>query len=129
MLNFKLIAVAALLSSGFPACASEPELSSRYSSCLDRAGGVTISMIDCIRAELALQDVKLNANYKLLGVNLSSFRKKQLVDAQRAWLSFRDANCAFYADPDGGTLATVMAQDCLLNMTASRANELSRLSQ
>ena len=55
---------------------------------------------------------------------LSEARQKELRDAQRAWLKFREANCRFYADPDGGTIATVNASDCLMSATAARAREL-----
>ena len=48
-------------------------------------------------------------------------------DAQRLWLQYRDANCQFYADPDGGTAAGVAAADCVLQMTAGRARELAGL--
>ena len=55
---------------------------------------------------------------------LSPARKKQLQDAQRAWIKYRDANCNFYADPDGGTMATVNANDCFMSATEARAKEL-----
>ena len=54
-------------------------------------------------------------------------RKKQLQEAQRSWINYRDANCAFYDDPDGGTLARVNANSCMMTATADRANELERL--
>jgi uncharacterized protein YecT (DUF1311 family) len=53
--------------------------------------------------------------------------KKQLLDAQRAWLTFRELNCAFYDDADGGQAARVSAKDCFITMTAKRATELSNL--
>lgn len=49
--------------------------------------------------------------------------------AQRAWVQYRDANCAFYADPDGGTAAGVAANDCMLREIAERAAELRLLTQ
>ena len=36
--------------------------------------------------------------------------EKQLLEAQRAWIKFRDTNCDFYYDPDGGTMARVRAR-------------------
>jgi uncharacterized protein YecT (DUF1311 family) len=96
---------------------------------MDRSGGVTVEMIDCMAAELKRQDAALNANYKVLTNQLTPSRRKQLLEAQRAWIRFRDTNCQFYADPDGGTLAVVEANSCVLTMTASRAQELSQLAQ
>jgi len=51
-----------------------------------------------------------------------------LVEAQRAWIKFRDANCGFYADPERGSAARMTANECFLNATADRAKELSLLA-
>ncbi|WP_076998268.1 lysozyme inhibitor LprI family protein [Variovorax sp. KK3] len=109
--------------------AADPALSKQYSACMDKAGGVTAGMIDCIGAEVQRQDAKLNAAYKALMSSVVPARQTQLRDAQRAWIKYRDANCAFYLDPDGGTLARVEANDCVLTSTAARAAELERLKQ
>ncbi len=111
-----------------PVSAAERDLSRDFQACLDQAGGVTPRMIDCITTELKRQDDRLNQNYKKLMSSLSNERKKDLQEAQRAWLRFRDANCRFYNDPDGGTAARVEANDCILNATADRASELKLLS-
>ena len=58
------------------------------------------------------------------GEELEPARKKQLQTVQRLWLQFRDANCDFYADPDGGTLARLGANECMMTLTAQRAQEL-----
>lgn len=107
--------------------AQDSPLSKRFSACMDKSGGVTVTMIDCIAEETERQDARLNKAYKALMASLSAPRKKQLQEAQRAWLKFRDGNCDFYHDPDGGTLARVSANDCVMNMTAQRARELEQL--
>ena len=104
--------------------AADREFNQEYSACLDRANGVTFSMIDSIAAETIRQDTRLNDNYKTLSSKLSPKRKNALVDAQRAWIKFRDANCQFYDDPEGGTSARLSANECVLNATADRAKEL-----
>ena len=81
-------------------------------------------MLDCIGTETTTQDARLNGAYKKLATQLTPNRKKQLLTAQRLWIQYRDANCKFYADPDGGTMATVNASDCVLQATAARAKEL-----
>ena len=91
---------------------------------MDKSGGVTVDMLNCISAETELQDARLNKAYKEVMAQLSPVRKKQLKDAQRAWLKYRDANCNFYADEDGGSMATIASNDCFLSATASRAREL-----
>jgi uncharacterized protein YecT (DUF1311 family) len=55
-----------------PGAAVERELSKEYTLCLDKAGGVTSAMIDCITAELYHQDDRLNENYKKLMSTLAS---------------------------------------------------------
>jgi uncharacterized protein YecT (DUF1311 family) len=95
------------------AAESNRELSQEYSTCLDKANGVTFAMIDCIAAETSRQDIQLNENYKRLTSKISPKRKQGLLDAQRAWMNFRDANCKFYADPEGGTAARLSATECV----------------
>ncbi len=121
-------AVLAITASGI-AVADDSLLTKQFSVCMDNSGGVTVAMLDCIGAETTTQDARLNGAYKKLGAQLTPARKKQLVAAQRLWIQYRDANCGFYADPDGGTLATVSASDCVLQATASRAKELENLVQ
>ena len=109
--------------------AEDVSFSKQYGLCMEQSGGVTSVMVECITAEYKRQDTRLNQAYKALGKDLSATRKKQLQEAQRAWLKFRDANCTFYDDPDGGTLARVMANECMLTLTAQRAKELETLAR
>lgn len=106
------------------ASAQDSHLSKKFDACMDKSGGVTMDMIDCIGAEFERQDVRLNKAYKSLMTNLTPERKKQLQEAQRAWIKFRDLNCNFYHDPDGGSIARVNANSCMMRMTADRAKEL-----
>jgi uncharacterized protein YecT (DUF1311 family) len=104
--------------------ASETDMSKQYTSCMAKANGANPDMIDCIMAEAKQQDARLNENYKRLMSKLSEERKKTLLEAQRAWIRFRDANCAFWDDPAGGQSAAITAKECFLTMTADRASEL-----
>jgi uncharacterized protein YecT (DUF1311 family) len=81
-----------------------------------------------ISAEFTRQDARLNANYKRLMSKLSAKRKEGLLEAQRAWTKFRDANCSFSYDPEGGSAALLASNNCMLNVTADRARELKNLS-
>src|SRR5262249_11886335 len=102
--RFMFIGLAFAVAVG-PVAAADRETSKEYTSCLDKAGGVTVEMMDCIGAETKRQDARLNENYKRHLSKLSANRKKALTEAPRAWIGFRDANCRFYYDPDGGSLA------------------------
>jgi uncharacterized protein YecT (DUF1311 family) len=106
------------------AIADDSLFTKQFSACMDESGGVTVAMLDCIAAETATQDAKLNSAYKKLGEQLTPARKKELLAAQRLWIQYRDANCNFYADPEGGTMAAVSSSDCVMQATASRAKEL-----
>ena len=119
-----LLAASSLLIAPAAAQTGTVPLSATFQTCLDKSGGVTAEMHACISAEHERQDQQLNRNYQALVAELPPARKKQLQTAQRLWLQYRDANCHFYADPDGGTLAGIAAADCVLQMTASRAREL-----
>ena len=108
--------------------AADSELSQTYSACLDKSKEVTSEMLDCISAEFTRQDDRLNENYKRLMSKLSGKRKEGLLEAQRAWIKFRDTNCNFYYDPDGGSAAHLASSDCMLNAIADRATELKNLT-
>ena len=108
--------------------AAERQMTLEYSTCLKKTNGVTVEVLDCISAELKRQDVRLNENYNKLMSKLSGVRKKALVEAQRAWIKFRDADCGFYYDPEGGSSAHMASNECVLNATADRANELRSLT-
>jgi hypothetical protein len=93
---------------------------------MEKAGGVTSSMHECIGAEIIIQDKRLNENYSDYLKNLTPERKKKLIDLQRLWIKYRDLKCEFFYDPDGGTFAGILGHSCMLEMTAERADELKR---
>ena len=45
--------------------------------------------------------------------------------AQRLWVQYRDANCAFYGVQDG-SIRQVQAAECIRSMTEDRAYELEK---
>lgn len=109
------------------AMAEDVTYSDEYTRCMDASGGVTMDMIECVSDEYQRWDAKLNAAYKAANV-ASPERQKALQAAQRAWIKYRDANCEYYNDPDGGSLAHIAANSCMLTMTAERATELMSLT-
>ena len=114
-----VIGVASFFGIAQIATAADREMTQEYSTCLEKSNGVTVEMINCILAETRRQDARLNENYKRLLSKLATERKNLLVEAQRAWIRFRDANCGFYADPEGGSAARVAANECFLNSPAT----------
>lgn len=124
-----LITLACSAAVPLAAHAQDSNLSKQFSACMDKSGGVTQSMVECIVAETQRQDARLNKAYKALMADQRPERKKQLQEVQRAWIRFRDTNCAFYFDPEGGTMARVNSNDCMMTMTANRAKELEIFNQ
>jgi uncharacterized protein YecT (DUF1311 family) len=123
MISVKYVMIAGLL-------AAQPSFADdTFSACMEKSGGVTNSMVDCIGEETKSQDVRLNKAYKDVMASVSSERKKQLQNAQRLWLKYRKANCDFYYDPEGGTIARVNANNCFLSTTEARAKELEGFNQ
>ncbi|MGL4440432.1 MAG: lysozyme inhibitor LprI family protein [Bosea sp. (in: a-proteobacteria)] len=122
----KTLALVALAFAPEPAKA-EGGLSKAFAACIETSGGVTSNMLDCADSELKLQDLRLNKAYRELSGSLNVKRRRDLVEVQRLWIRFRDANCAFYEDPDGGTASALAASSCFLQATATRAKELEDL--
>ena len=85
----------------------------------------TVELNECSAARYKEADKRLNQSYADAKKTLDASGAKLLLDAQRAWLKYRDANCAVAADMGrGGTIATMLATDCLADMTEARAKEL-----
>ncbi|HZX79938.1 MAG TPA: lysozyme inhibitor LprI family protein [Lysobacter sp.] len=127
MRPFARLVLVALTFLPFRAAAADPAYSATHRQCMTRADGVTASMVACITAEYRRVDARLNAAYRV-ALRQRPDRRDALVRAERAWLAYRTANCDYYLDPDGGTLARVAANDCVLRMTVERALELEAIA-
>ncbi len=91
----------------------------------------TQEQIGCASTAYADADIELNAVYKTINANLDVKNKGDknvkdaLLEAQRAWIKFRDTNCAAYGTTAyGGTAGGVYTYSCLANMTIARTIEL-----
>ncbi|GAB4297769.1 MAG: hypothetical protein Fur0025_35920 [Oscillatoriaceae cyanobacterium] len=69
-------------------------------------------------------DRLLNLAYQRLLNQLSSTRREKLIDAQLAWIAFRDANCAFESNRVSGG-----RNICLIRMTETRTQELTSFGE
>ena len=127
------------------ACLAATPVGATYPACLGAqsdicqqapGGGTTIGIADCIAAETAAWDALLNDAYRALisaiaarpagaGDATAEDLTAALRDAQRAWIGFRDADCALrYAQNQGGTIRSIVHANCLLGMTAARTVDL-----
>ena len=123
--------VAAMLTLALTSSAlAADKYSKEYDICMkgpDVAKGITSAVRNCTSKEIKHQDKRLNSSYKALKKSLSKSRQKELLTAQRLWIKYRDANCGFYNDPNGGTMHRLFAQECFMDATRSRADELKSM--
>lgn len=75
--------------------------------------------------EAATADAVLNATYKRLVAQLDGGNLERLRDAQRAWVAFRDKECAFKAQGrDDAGLARAAHAACVTGLTRQRTEQL-----
>ena len=123
-----LAGIAALIA--MPAAAKAPSaVKARYTpaltACLNADGGPsTLGMIECIGAELEVQDAALNAAYRTLIADMTPEQKAGLKKAQRAWIAFRDADCRARYSRDWGTFSSLTSNMCMVQRTVERTLEL-----
>ena len=120
-----LLAIA-LLTAITPFAAAQND-SPAYSQCMQTAE-TTLDMSNCQGAELKREDARLNSAYKKAKAGLDPAQQAKLLDAQRLWIKYRDANCKVYYSLTGGTIDQINGASCLLKMTKARADELLKLN-
>ena len=85
----------------------------------------TRGLTDCSLRENALWDERLNSRYQVLRAELSEQSAKKLRDIQRTWIAWRKEKCELpYLLFEGGSIARVLAAQCVMRATALRAIEL-----
>lgn len=105
--------------------------------CMDTEsdGFSTLGMMFCLLAEAEAWDRLLNREYSAARDGLAAMdaqeaelfpeyaeRADWLLEAQRAWIPFRDGQCALeYAMWGSGSMRNIAGADCQMLMTADRA--------
>ncbi|NHZ65992.1 lysozyme inhibitor LprI family protein [Massilia genomosp. 1] len=128
MTLLRSILLLALAAGAMPAVAQDGAGSKQYRRCMDKAVS-NPAIMECIAVQYDAQDKRLNVAYRALMARQQGERKKQLQEAQRLWLKYVEANCMFYHDPDGGTAAILLAEECAMSARAARATELENLAR
>ncbi len=93
----------------------------------DPADESQTGMSICADAGYKAADQKLNATYGEIVKRLADDAdgKKLLQTSQRAWITFRDAACAFSAGGvEGGSVYPMILSGCLEGLTEIRAEQL-----
>ena len=90
-----------------------------YTACLARAKGPVQAGM-CAQGEMGRQDGRLNLAYRRLLDRYVAMpaRTAELRREERAWLAGRDRQCTINGD--------VIDQQCVIDQTARRADELGR---
>lgn len=84
----------------------------------------------CQQQDYEAADRQLNAAYRALTAKIDAEAKALLVDAQRAWIAFRDKECKYEAAPnEGGSIYPLIYAGCLTQLTKTRTKELEELAE
>jgi uncharacterized protein YecT (DUF1311 family) len=91
--------------------------------CISDSG---IPPMDCFSSEYEYYDHELNRLYTIQIEHLQEPNKTRLKEAQRAWINFRDKDCAYSAGPqsEGGSLWYIEYSGCMIARTKNRIREL-----
>lgn len=89
--------------------------------CSDKTSTMEIS--ECVMEDAKVWDKRLNTAYQALLPFVDPEQREPLRKAQRLWIQYRDANCAFYAAHEG-TISRILVADCMWTMTRDRTLEL-----
>lgn len=95
-------------------------------ACMDKATAQA-DITQCAGKAFRASDVELNKSFQQLQRRFSDddATKKRLVAAQRAWLAFRDAECAFSASGvQGGSAYPMIYGLCLDGLTQKRVEAI-----
>jgi uncharacterized protein YecT (DUF1311 family) len=91
-------------------------------ACAKDEGSMTSrQVIDCEAREQAVWNAILNDSFRRLLAKLDEDQQLKLRDMQRAWMAYRDKNCAFLYDYFQGTMANPMIAACTSRATGMQA--------
>ncbi|MDX8515960.1 lysozyme inhibitor LprI family protein [Mesorhizobium captivum] len=92
----------------------------------DRNDDSQSMMTFCANTDYEAADAKLNAACKDIVGGNDEKANKLLQAAQRAWIAFRDAECAYStADSEGGSIHPMEVSQCLTELTNERTKQLT----
>jgi uncharacterized protein YecT (DUF1311 family) len=85
----------------------------------------TLPKVECLSKALASADLELNSVYAHVKQRLDTEDTQRLINAQRLWMQYRDANCAAASELYGvGTGGSPTRLACLEKDTRERIKEL-----
>ncbi len=114
-----IVVAAGLILAAAPAFADEP-------TC-DRNDQTQTGMNICAAADAAAADKKLNLLYQQLTAKAEANEKTALRDAQRAWVAYRDKECAYETiGSEGGSIRPMEESMCVTALTNARIADFQK---
>jgi uncharacterized protein YecT (DUF1311 family) len=79
-------------------------------------------------AEAKKADTEMTGAYKKAMAAQDEKGKKLLLEAQRAWIKYKEAHCASVANAyEGGSMQPLIYSSCIADLTKARTKELEAL--
>ena len=103
-------------------CKSQDSPPASASTCMDTAMSQA-EINACARAKAQEAEDHLKKSYQAVLCYLDAYTRAKLEASQRAWESFRDADCAFWGAGDG-TIARANYSGCRAQLAQDRTKEL-----
>jgi uncharacterized protein YecT (DUF1311 family) len=114
------VVCAGLMAAAAPAFAADNDC--------DQSDTSQTGMNRCAAKDADVADAELNQVYRQLGNKSEAHEKELLRDAERAWVAFRDKECAYENIADeGGSIYPMSVANCLAEKTRARTKELKNL--
>ena len=93
----------------------------------------TAGQVSCVSSARDSWDKELNKSYSSLSQKLTKSGKKELMEAQRSWISFRDSEFKlidkYYFDIKKGTLFYLIAENKKLEVVKERALQIKEYDE
>lgn len=89
----------------------------------ERNHGNTMTINNCYDKEVKKSDQKIMQIYSAYKNTLSTDERKQLLDLQRTWISYKTKQCKFEVSSNG-TIAGQLYSQCMINLNNRRIMEL-----
>ncbi len=105
----------------------QPAAAQGRAPALDCSNGPQIALNECAAADFRAADAKLNTAYRAITRRLTDDpARRSLVEAQRAWIRFRDAECDFDTkSSEGGSIRPLLFSECQKRLTEQRTADLN----
>jgi uncharacterized protein YecT (DUF1311 family) len=117
-----LVAAIAVLTAAPAAVGRSAKKQAVAPDCMDRATS-QLDMTLCAKQMAENADRRLNRSYQAALCYMGPDEQRQLIAAEKAWIAYRDADCALWGS-GGGSIAPMNELLCREDLSNKRAEEL-----